>query len=173
MSIVILEGTDHIGKTTLANKLEASGWIYHHFGVPSVNWDYFYDFIKFIDGLDKTKHHVIDRFHLGGLVYGRILRLHTQKVELERYTDLKEILNFLGASIHIFYANDEDWLENHLFQSKKAELYSGTMILRANRVYRWLAESGKYANSSWAVNASGWPSDFDGLIVETDPNGRS
>lgn len=84
--IVVVEGIDRVGKTTLAKKLEDAGFVYlkDEFLIPSSNVSNFAEysigkcdsFVKVAKELDaKGKHVVIDRLHLTEAVYGKIDRL--------------------------------------------------------------------------------------------------
>lgn len=71
--IIVLEGCDRVGKTTLANELSRNfNAEIHHFSKPK--GDPYKEYGFFINGLDPEKNYVLDRFHVGELVYGEIYR---------------------------------------------------------------------------------------------------
>lgn len=71
--VVILEGPDGSGKTTLARELEKRGFRYVHTGVP--DGDPFAHYAaRLIGYLKMDKPVVLDRFHLGEHVYGPVMR---------------------------------------------------------------------------------------------------
>lgn len=74
MRHVILEGPDGAGKTTLAQKLiKKHGFLYHHEGPPPEGSGSLLHYYaeRLLDAKEPT---VFDRFHLGEMVYGPLLR---------------------------------------------------------------------------------------------------
>jgi len=98
--IIVLEGPDGSGKTTLAQEfVKRYGFEYVHLGVPSTSEDLFETYVTvLINARDSKKNVVIDRLHMGEATYGKIYRgqdrLGTQGVKL-----LTRILNGYGASV--------------------------------------------------------------------------
>ena len=130
--MIILEGPDHIGKTTVAKRIcEFTGWKYEHLGVPDKDWDYFIDYLCRL-----RPNTVWDRFHLGGWVYGHQLGLHKHELTEDR---MYLITNFINKVAHyttiILYTEKWFWLENHLLSLPKKELYSHEEILEVNDCY--------------------------------------
>ena len=103
MNVIVLDGPDGSGKTTLANLLVSKGFSLIHFGVPPVearkNENSIFHFY-----LDPIYHHlmiprstvvpklVLDRSHLAEPIYGNVMRdgtVMTHRVEmlLERYLE--------------------------------------------------------------------------------------
>lgn len=83
--IVVVEGIDRVGKTTLANKLKESGFVYlkDEFVLPKTFIKSFSDysvgkcdsFVALLKELDKKgKNVVVDRLHLTELAYGSTKR---------------------------------------------------------------------------------------------------
>jgi hypothetical protein len=76
--VIILEGPDGSGKTSLARRLEKEwGMIYSHEGPPPDNKDdsrLDYYAVTLIRALRRKQPTVFDRFHLGELVYGPVAR---------------------------------------------------------------------------------------------------
>ncbi len=69
--MIILEGPDSSGKTTLAQSFERKGYKYHHMGPP--RHDCLREsYIAYATHLNNT---VFDRSHLGEQVYGPLFRL--------------------------------------------------------------------------------------------------
>ena len=72
--IVILEGPDGSGKTTLAKELqERFGLRYHHEGPPPANIPPLYHYARVLEDY-RGSDVVIDRFALGERIYGPIIR---------------------------------------------------------------------------------------------------
>ena len=77
MSIIILEGVDKVGKSTLASKLcEEFNCELIKTSQPKTN-NAAKEYIKKIKSLNKTKNYLFDRFYLGEMVYGKIYREKT------------------------------------------------------------------------------------------------
>ncbi len=73
--VIILEGPDGAGKTTLARALEKRGYRYHHEGPPSPNVDLLVHYALVLDRAIRSGDRVvIDRLHVGESVYGPLLR---------------------------------------------------------------------------------------------------
>lgn len=91
--IVVLEGPDLAGKTTIARKYESRGFTYHHSGPLKGDAKKAY-----LDPLDDmaTGDHMLDRWHLGELVYGPMLRGES-KVGPKLLNEIETQLTALGA----------------------------------------------------------------------------
>lgn len=67
--IVIIEGCDRTGKSTLASKIAlAIGGEVIHCGKPKTD-DAYAEYLEMIAQLPSYKHYVFDRFYLGEYVY--------------------------------------------------------------------------------------------------------
>lgn len=87
--IVILEGSDKVGKSTLGRHLaERYKAELVHFSAPK--GDPYKEYMGFLDHADPEKNYVLDRFHVGELVYGELYR-GKSKLSLDQmwYIDLR------------------------------------------------------------------------------------
>jgi thymidylate kinase len=100
--IIILEGPDGSGKTTLAQKLQdLYNLDYHHEG-PTPNVDSVLQYyIDTFDNITKNDNIVIDRFALGECVYGPTLRGKDQ-LKLNGWYAFQHHLSGLHKAIHQF-----------------------------------------------------------------------
>jgi thymidylate synthase len=90
--IIILEGCDKTGKSTLAHALgEKLGWRVVASGPPTTNWPA----AEYADVLTDPEPLILDRFHLGELVYGPLYRQsNTSPLQLGL---VETLLNARGA----------------------------------------------------------------------------
>lgn len=73
--IIILEGPDGGGKTTLARQLVLKGYRYFHDGVPPVGRDLLAHYLQVLDeAINSSYNTVFDRLWLGERIYGPIAR---------------------------------------------------------------------------------------------------
>lgn len=152
---IILEGSDHTGKTTLANLIyKMTGWEIRHMTKPGSTFQYFEDYYA------QHKHGVIyDRFHLGALIYGRILALHpTFGWNKEEFIALCERLTIRETpTVILYFSNDAD-LGSALELSPKEELFNRSVILAANRCYRDIPGLAYYTHD---ISIHGYPTERD------------
>ena len=76
--IIVLEGADHTGKSTLAAELVKLGFRYTHFGPPKPGENLFERYTRALDQVKRGEDVVFDRLHLGELVYGPVMRGKSQ-----------------------------------------------------------------------------------------------
>src|SRR5438045_2741728 len=119
----ILEGPDHVGKTTAAKRLvelaHARGLkqvSYRHMSRPPEDFDYFGDYLKMM----TDPWIVQDRFHYGGLVYGDICRGGT-KISNYNLCLLESVLALQGSYTVVMVA--EQALMQQRLGYGKAEMY--------------------------------------------------
>ncbi len=100
--IIIIEGADRTGKTRLATEIcQAFKYDYKHFGVPGPNpADEYLDFL-----LNLKTPTVCDRFYVGELVYGPMLRQKESITPFQRSV-IERVVRYLGG--FIIHA-DTDW----------------------------------------------------------------
>jgi hypothetical protein len=78
--VIVLEGPDGGGKTTIAKWLEKEkGFEYRHEGPPEIGRNQFYHYSEqMYQAMNEDHPIVFDRFHLGELVYGPIARVYDE-----------------------------------------------------------------------------------------------
>lgn len=167
--MIILEGADGTGKTTLAHSLAQKmsdirgvpvHECYAHMSRPPEDFDH-------VRGYMNVTPRVQDRFHLGAVVYGAILGGGTYP-SAERMRLVQNYLRWQGCLVVILYA-ERDVLRRRLRDSVKHEMYGHDQILTANDAYRALAMSSNrgspYCDRSLDVSMA-WPSeDFAKALI--------
>lgn len=138
----IIEGSDHLGKTTASNVLVAQavkhaehfkdteGYItrpvrYVHMTRPNIAFDFFEDYQDII-----SLHAIQDRFHLGALVW------HDGVMDQHKLRIIEGWLASLGSYIVIFFAEDDEFYKQLLLQSSRVEMFDIDKIVHANRLFR-------------------------------------
>lgn len=105
MRLIILEGPDGAGKTTLARELEQLGYRYVHHGVPpaeALDGDLFRWFLKPLYAAkvraDANQPTVFDRLHLSDRTYGPVMRGSATLTELQERL-LERFLHARGGQV--------------------------------------------------------------------------
>ena len=93
---IILEGPDGAGKTTLATRLCTYGYAYRHEGPPPMGTTALRHYAGILARLERPT--LLDRFHLGELVYGPLLRGRSGLSE-EGLRLLRRVLHGLGIRV--------------------------------------------------------------------------
>jgi len=143
--MLIIEGTDLVGKTTLCNELIKQTLlyrypiIYQHFGkLPKADvWDYFEDYIPFIN-----QRVCMDRFILSEVAYGNTIRGHSE-ISPDDYRELDGWLR-INQSVTVLIVAEQDWLKKQLDEKyhQRNELFEAQQIIDVNEYYRDLAHGG-------------------------------
>ena len=94
--MLIIEGIDGVGKTTLVEFLQCFGMKKYHFDYDSQNMDLFSKYMKVL--LSNETELVLDRSFISEMVYGPIIR-NKCKLTLEDYTKLLVAYKNAGAKI--------------------------------------------------------------------------
>lgn len=150
----IIEGADHLGKTTTAHQLVKSAEEsqedfpirYGHMSRPADCFNHSTDYLDLM-----SLYAVQDRFHLGGIVY-------QQRITPSCLKWIEGELKIRGSFIMLMVVpeSEEDWYRHRLSAEGKKELFSVEKILEHNRVYRKMAGS----NSIW-IDTVRWCSEDD------------
>lgn len=141
--MIILEGTDHTGKTTFAKLLCEK--IAAQFGGPSINYyrhmtkprEDFDHVAGYMDGIGTW---VQDRYHLGSLVYGRILGGGCYP-SARRMRIVQAYLRWRGCLTVIFTCSRDSLHERLKKSVDKEEMYRHDQILDAGDAYNGLSVS--------------------------------
>ena len=150
--IVILEGPDGGGKTTLARHLEqAYGFRYVHTGPPTSDKVLEAYGRTLYDASQEPRSTVIDRLHIGERIYGPALRgsdLLTRNGEVL----LHRLISAYGARLVFcippYDTAVENWRKRH--ETEGAELIKKKLIYdQVYYAYKNLSQDFFYANSSW------------------------
>lgn len=94
--MIIIEGIDGVGKTTLVQFLQSYGMKKYHFDYDSKNMDLLSKYMKVL--LSDDSELVLDRSFISEMVYGPVIR-NKCKLSLEDYTKLLIAYKNAGAKI--------------------------------------------------------------------------
>jgi predicted ATPase len=149
MSVVVLEGPDGGGKTTLATSLMNKGFDYVHCGPPEAGTDLLAHYLQILDSaLNSQKDVVIDRLWLGERIYGPICRNNDRvgvlgQTLFQRIHNSKPILHYLCLPpIGVAKVNYIDKMKDKDDYVKSMDRWSD--IYRA--YYEWFCVFGAVAN---------------------------
>lgn len=129
--MIIVEGTDLVGKTTLCKKLaDMYALPYRHMSKPGDGFDFVWSYQQAME-----RHTVQDRFHLGELAYGETIYGCRQTKEglhlVEAY------LARVGAVVIVVTASEE-WLGRHLTEEqflRRDEMFTLGQVVRVNAYF--------------------------------------
>jgi len=143
----IIEGSDCVGKTTVAEqvvKLTNIGGdfpaYYQHMTRPPEHFDFRFHYLDLM-----SKYAVMDRFHLGALAYhpeGTLPSYVRKWVEAHLY--LK------GSIIIIMYCSNDLAYRKKLEEHTRKEMFDIDFLANANKIYTELALSGNY-DFTWDI----------------------
>jgi len=163
--MIIIEGTDLLGKTTLARELltwlHRCGFphVYCHFTKLSIGFDRYWHYLPWIN-----RYSVTDRFYMSRVAYGRALNnqdvcTHTEMKMLDAHVAL------VGGLTAVCVANDDMWLYNRCKSNPKIEMYNADEIVAVNRQFKDLLESNELSyDVVIRVEEDNWPAVHAGKI---------
>ncbi len=134
--MLIIEGSDCLGKTTFANLLfEVAKEMIHNQGLhhivyqrhmtrPIPSFDFFYDYQDMI-----SKFAIQDRFHLGGIVWH-------DKISQAELEIIEGWLQSVGSMTVIFYTSEMEWYRERLGEDERGNLLSIDKMFQANVDYK-------------------------------------
>jgi len=117
--MIIIEGLDGVGKTTLVNYFVTEGMKKHHFDYDVNNMDLFSKYMRILQ--EENLNLVLDRSFISEMVYGPVLR-EKSKLALEQYKQLLLAYKENGASIIYLNAPQEVLLERRKAEPKDFEM---------------------------------------------------
>jgi len=129
--MLIIEGSDCLGKTTLAHKLVSLAAdmnkypvFYSHMSRPNKAFDFFEHY------KDRMSMFAVqDRFHLGGLVW------HEGEISEASLEIIEGWLMSIGSMTIVLYASDEKWYRRRLERDNRGNLLDIDTMCKANRTY--------------------------------------
>lgn len=134
--MLIIEGSDHLGKTTAAKALVKQAAVdrrypirYAHMSRPNDTFDFLHDYQDM-----ASKFAVQDRFHLGGIVW------HKGKFTINSLKIVEGRLQALGSVCVVLHTSDEEWYRHVLTTQGKVEMFDIDTIMEANRKFKTIAE---------------------------------
>lgn len=142
--MIILEGTDSVGKTMMAQTLCeivagrtgcGAQQLYGHMSRPPDDFDHVSEYMR------GVRLGVQDRYHLGSIVYGRILGGGTFP-QPRKMRVVQAYLRWMGCHVVIVTCS-RDSLRERLMKdvSRREEMYRVDQILDAGDAYAGLARS--------------------------------
>ncbi len=154
--MLIIEGSDCLGKTTFAKKLVRYVMANSHY--PCIySWmtrpnedtfDFLYHYKLMINSYT-----VQDRFHLGALVY------HEDKLPIENLRRIEEWIKLAGGLVVLFYASNEDWYERYINADERGNLLANDILCKANSRFKDIVEQPRF-NYYFDISHRTFPSDY-------------
>ena len=117
--MIVIEGLDGVGKTTLVDYFVSVGMIKFHFNYDMQNMDLFSKYMRVLN--EKTGTLVLDRSFISEMVYGPVLR-NNCKLTIEQYTELLKAYSERDTSIIYLTAPKEVLLERRTCDIKDYEM---------------------------------------------------
>ena len=117
--MIIIEGIDGVGKTTLVHYLETLGFKKYHFDYDIKNLDLLSKYMKIL--LLEDNYIVLDRSFISEMVYGPVIR-GISKLSIEAYTNLLNAYKNADARIIYLPAPKEILLQRRNNDKKDYEI---------------------------------------------------
>ncbi len=166
--MIIVEGSDHVGKTTFCKKLvkEMGGLaFYRHMSKPTDDFDYFGDYLSQLRSGD-----VYDRFHYGAYVYGAMLNLHpTKGFSLDSMRLVSRFIHLRRGLIIVIHDSNHPEYERRLIVEGKEEMFMGRDMRFANMIFSKMHLVDE--NPTRVIDIKGgnqWPTEEDAGSIVTE-----
>jgi len=133
--MLIIEGSDCLGKTTFANLLVSEAAkrntypiFYSHMSRPNKAFDFFNHYTDMM-----SKFAVQDRFHIGGIVWHN-------KIKQPALDIIEGRLRALGSRTIVVYANDLKWYEDRIRNDNRGNMLPTEFMINANLWFKMLVQ---------------------------------
>lgn len=146
--MIVIEGSDCTGKTTLARYLvellNARGQphVYRHLGKLADSFDQYWDYLPLMH-----RHSVQDRLYMSRVAYGRAA--HNQRVMSPLEYRMLDAYAQQFGTVHVVLTAESSLIEHRCAEERSDTthpgLYDASTILRVNDVYRELASDHGYS----------------------------
>lgn len=155
--MLIIEGTDLVGKTTFARKLVTylnelnQVVIYTHFGRLPDGWDYYWDYLEHMN-----RRVVMDRFIMSEVCYGVTTRGHTH-IDPQAYRLLDARLRFHNA-VTVIITGSTEFLERQYSKHADREMFELSDVLSVNALFREIASRHqlRFGQDEWKMDVDHW-----------------
>lgn len=138
--MIVIEGTDCVGKTTLARKLVerlnffsdgklGENWFYAHLSSPSDGWDYYWDYVRLMQ-----QNIILDRFYMSELAYRTVKEDTTPRINPDHIPFLEAGLLMMGAVTVVLVGDHTEITARY---SEKPEMFKLDKVLAVNEWFRW------------------------------------
>ena len=169
--MLIIEGSDLVGKTTFARKLVEylNGLdvpvIYAHFGLLPASWNYYWDYL---DHMNRRV--VMDRFIMSEVVYGAACRGHSQ-IDASTYRLLDARIRLYNGVTVVMTAKPT-FIEEQYTKHKDRETFQLDDVLAVNALYREIAARHRlrFGQEEWVMDVDHWINVTDADHYACDAN---
>lgn len=133
--MLIIEGTDMVGKTTLCKalvkKMNGMGFphVYRWFSKLPDCWDYYHDYLPNI-----AEHVVQDRFHMSEVAY-RLARHEMPRLDAETYRLIDAKIRLVGGFTVVITAPDS-FLKGQWEKLAEREMHTLDQIIEVNHFFQ-------------------------------------
>jgi len=169
--MIILEGSDCVGKTTAAKSLV--GWTEArivHAGVKPPGYDFVGQRMA-----ELQPGFIHDRFHLSAFVYGFLLKCHDTNLTQSGMLGLMRWIRWNRVPVIILFDSDHDDYRKRILARKRVDEFDLEVCCAANRMYQFLVHQDvagePFCTTAWDISTMGWPTK-EGILgwITMDPS---